>query len=90
LALGGAFGIAFGLLAAWVRLVFDPSPRSTGDVARAVRAPVLGSLPRGAAKSLLAVDQTGSRTAEEYRSIAFRLAYDARFADRRRLLVVAA
>ncbi|MEU6444736.1 lipopolysaccharide biosynthesis protein [Streptomyces sp. NPDC047046] len=90
LALGGAFGIAFGLLAAWVRLVFDPSPRSTGDVARAVHAPVLGSLPRGAAKSLLAVDQTGSRTAEEYRSIAFRLAYDARFADRRRLLVVAA
>lgn len=90
LALGGALGIALGLLGAWVRLVFDPSPRSTGDVARAVRAPVLGSLPRGASKGLLAVDQSDSRTAEEYRSIAFRLAYDAHFADRRRLLVVAA
>ncbi|MFE9252782.1 lipopolysaccharide biosynthesis protein [Streptomyces sp. NPDC007088] len=90
LALGGALGIALGLLGAWVRLVFDPSPRSTGDVARAVRAPVLGSLPHGAGKALLAGELTDSRTAEEYRSVAFRLAYDSRFADRRRLLVVAA
>ncbi|MET9533022.1 MULTISPECIES: lipopolysaccharide biosynthesis protein [unclassified Streptomyces] len=90
LGVGGAVGIALGLLAAWVRLVFDPSPRSSGDVARAVRAPVLGTLPRVAdGGPLLAVDQSDSRLAEEYRSVAFRLAYDQRFADRRRLLVAA-
>lgn len=83
LGVGGAVGIALGLLAAWVRLVFDPSPRSAGDVARAVRAPVLGTLPRvGDGGPLLAVDQSDSRLAEEYRSVAFRLAYDQRFADR--------
>ncbi|NDZ83211.1 lipopolysaccharide biosynthesis protein [Streptomyces sp. SID10853] len=90
LGVGGAVGIALGLLAAWVRLVFDPSPRSSGDVARAVRAPVLGTLPRIAdGGPLLAVDRSDSRLAEEYRSVAFRLAYDQRFADRRRLLVAA-
>ncbi|WP_405687905.1 lipopolysaccharide biosynthesis protein [Streptomyces sp. NBC_01387] len=90
LGVGGAVGVALGLLAAWVRLVFDPAPRSSGDVARAVRAPVLGTLPRVTAGGpLLAVDQADSRLAEEYRSVAFRLAYDQRFADRRRLLVVA-
>ncbi|MGW2014634.1 lipopolysaccharide biosynthesis protein [Streptomyces sp. NPDC001927] len=89
LGLGALVGVALGLLAAWVRLVFDPAPRSAGDVARAVRAPVLGTLPRGATDVLLADDHTDARAAEEYRSVAFRLAYDQRFADRRRLLVVA-
>ncbi|MFD9034659.1 lipopolysaccharide biosynthesis protein [Streptomyces sp. NPDC059567] len=89
LGLGALVGVALGLLAAWVRLVFDPAPRSAGDVARAVRAPVLGTLPRGATDVLLADDHTDARVAEEYRSVAFRLAYDHRFADRRRLLVVA-
>ncbi|MGW0393606.1 lipopolysaccharide biosynthesis protein [Streptomyces sp. NPDC003042] len=91
LALGAAVGLALGLLAAWVRLVFDPSPRSEGDVARALRAPVLGSLPRDKTGGgpLLAAGEEDPRLAEEYRSVAFRLAYDARFADRRRLLVVA-
>ncbi|GHH86152.1 hypothetical protein GCM10018793_56980 [Streptomyces sulfonofaciens] len=89
LGLGGAVGIALGLLSAWVRLVFDPTPRSAGEVARAVRAPVLGILPRGGTGVLLVGGQSDSRAAEEYRSIAFRLAYDDRFADRRRLLVVA-
>ncbi|GHJ42031.1 lipopolysaccharide biosynthesis protein [Streptomyces sp. TS71-3] len=89
LGLGGAVGIALGLLAAWVRLVFDPTPRSAGEVARAVRAPVLGILPHGGTGTLLVGSQSDSRAAEEYRSIAFRLAYDDRFADRRRLLVVA-
>ncbi|MFE5613932.1 lipopolysaccharide biosynthesis protein [Streptomyces sp. NPDC056524] len=89
LGLGALVGVALGLLAAWVRLVFDPAPRSPGDVARAVRAPVLGTLPRGATDVLLAEDHTDARVAEEYRSVAFRLAYDQRFADRRRLLVVA-
>ncbi|MEU3723609.1 lipopolysaccharide biosynthesis protein [Streptomyces sp. NPDC031705] len=91
LALGGAVGLALGLLAAWVRLVFDPAPRSEGDVARALRAPVLGYLPRDRTGGgpLLAAGEADPRLAEEYRSVAFRLAYDARFADRRRLLVVA-
>ncbi|MFF8605716.1 lipopolysaccharide biosynthesis protein [Streptomyces sp. NPDC015346] len=89
LGLGALVGVALGLLAAWVRLVFDPAPRSAGDVARAVRAPVLGTLPRGATDVLLADEHTDARIAEEYRSVAFRLAYDQRFADRRRLLVVA-
>lgn len=89
LGLGALVGVALGLLVAWVRLVFDPAPRSAGDVARAVRAPVLGTLPRGATDVLLAEDHTDARAAEEYRSVAFRLAYDQRFADRRRLLVVA-
>ncbi|WP_424211691.1 lipopolysaccharide biosynthesis protein [Streptomyces sp. BI20] len=91
LALGAAVGLALGLLAAWVRLVFDPAARSDSDVARALRAPVLGTLPRDRSGGgpLLAAGEADPRLAEEYRSVAFRLAYDARFADRRRLLVVA-
>ncbi|WP_228978781.1 lipopolysaccharide biosynthesis protein [Streptomyces sp. DH12] len=90
LGLGGAVGIALGLLIAWVRLVFDPAARSEGDVARALRAPVLGSLPRTRdTDPLLTEDREESPLAEEYRSIAYRLAYDQRFADRRRLLVAA-
>ncbi|MET8681809.1 lipopolysaccharide biosynthesis protein [Streptomyces sp. NPDC004647] len=88
LGLGAAVGIGLGLLAAWVRLVFDPTARSENDVVRALRAPVLGTLPRrrrGEAAALLAEGRLG----EEYRSVAFRLAYDQRFAGRRRLLVVA-
>lgn len=92
LALGGGVGIALGLLGAWVRLVFDPRPRSDEEAARALGAPVLGVLPgrRGAATAhLLAEGASGGRLAEEYRSIAFRLGHDPRFAERRRLLVVA-
>lgn len=93
LGLGLAVGIAIGLLAAWVRLVFDPAARSDSDVARALRAPVLGTLPRVRDRRepgpLLVLGNTESRIAEAYRSVAFRLAYDQRFADRRRLLVVA-
>ncbi|MDX6312204.1 MAG: hypothetical protein QOF44_1668 [Streptomyces sp.] len=89
LALGAGLGLSLGLLAAWVRLIFDPSARSESDVARALRAPVLGTLPRVRPGPLLAADHADVRLAEEYRSVAFRLAYDQRFADRRRLLVVA-
>lgn len=89
LGLGALVGVAIGLLAAWVRLVFDPTARSEGDVVRALRAPVLGTLPRGKGGPLLAVDNADPRLAEEYRSVAFRLAYDQRFAEHRRLLVVA-
>lgn len=88
LGLGYVVGIALGLLAAWVRLVFDPTVRTPGDVTRALRAPVLGVLPRtgrGQPGQLLAE----GRLAEEYRSVAFRLAYDEGFARRRKLLVVA-
>ncbi|MDT0344529.1 lipopolysaccharide biosynthesis protein [Streptomyces litchfieldiae] len=88
LGLGYVVGIGLGLLAAWVRLVFDPTVRSPGDVTRALRAPVLGVLPRTGRDhpdQLLAE----GRLAEEYRSVAFRLAYDETFAQRRRLLVVA-
>jgi polysaccharide biosynthesis transport protein len=88
LGLGAVVGVGLGLLAAWTRLVFDPTVRSPGDVVRALRAPVLGTLPRqrrGASEPLLAE----GRRAEEYRSVAFRLAYDESFAQRRRLLVAA-
>ncbi|GAA2646222.1 hypothetical protein GCM10010425_64470 [Streptomyces spororaveus] len=89
--LGAAVGLALGLLAAWIRLVFDPAPRSEGDVAWALRAPVLGYLPRDKTGGgpILAAGEADPRLAEAYRSVAFRLAYDSRFADRRRLLVVA-
>lgn len=89
LALGTLVGLALGLLSAWTRLVFDPAARSEGDVVRALRAPVLGTLPRVRPGPLLAADHADPRLAEEYRSVAFRLAYDKHFADRRRLLVVA-
>jgi capsular polysaccharide biosynthesis protein/Mrp family chromosome partitioning ATPase len=88
LVLGAALGLGLGLLATWVRMLFDPTVRSPGDVTRALRAPVLGILPRvrrGHPDALLAE----GRLAEEYRSVAFRLAYDETFATRRRLLVVA-
>ncbi|MGI5352124.1 lipopolysaccharide biosynthesis protein [Streptomyces sp. CA-250714] len=96
LGLGAAVGVGLGLLAAWVRLVFDPAVRTPGDVVRALHAPVLGTLPHGRrgsgkrperrspSRSLLA----DGRLAEEYRSVAFRLAYDETFARRRRVLVV--
>ncbi|SFC68519.1 lipopolysaccharide biosynthesis protein [Streptomyces aidingensis] len=88
LGLGGTVGIGAGLLAAWIRLVFDPRVRSAGDVTRALRAPVLGVLPRGARPAPGQLLAEG-RLAEEIRSVAFRLAYDETFAARRRLLVVA-
>ncbi|MFE1095698.1 YveK family protein [Streptomyces smyrnaeus] len=37
--LGAAVGIGLGLLAAWVRLVFDPAVRTPGDVVRALPRP---------------------------------------------------
>ncbi|MGW0084541.1 lipopolysaccharide biosynthesis protein [Streptomyces sp. NPDC003393] len=85
IALGGVLGLAVGLLGAWLRMIFDPSARSAGTVARALRAPVLGVLPKAPEGPLLAVEDA---LAEQYRSVAFRLAYDRHFADRRRLLVV--
>ncbi|MEV6317138.1 lipopolysaccharide biosynthesis protein [Streptomyces sp. NPDC051776] len=89
LGLGAAVGIGLGLLGAWVRLVFDPTVRSESDVVRALRAPVLGTLPHAGRRKGPGPLLAEGRLAEEYRSVAFRLAYDQRFADRRRLMVVA-
>ncbi|MEU2671777.1 lipopolysaccharide biosynthesis protein [Streptomyces sp. NPDC007164] len=91
LGLGGVVGLALGLLLSWVRLVFDPAVRSTRELVRSLGAPLLGTLPRERAYggSLLAIGRSGSRLAEEYRAVAFRLAYDPSFAERRRLLVTA-
>ncbi|MER5892591.1 lipopolysaccharide biosynthesis protein [Streptomyces sp. NPDC001876] len=91
LGLGGVVGLALGLLLSWVRLVFDPAVRSPRELVRSLGAPLLGTLPRerAAAGSLLAIGRSGSRLAEEYRAVAFRLAYDPSFAERRRLLVTA-
>ncbi|MFF3956127.1 lipopolysaccharide biosynthesis protein [Streptomyces sp. NPDC001890] len=91
LGLGGAVGLALGLLLSWVRLVFDPAVRSTRELVRSLGAPLLGTLPRERAYggSPLAIGRSGSRLAEEYRAVAFRLAYDPSFAERRRLLVTA-
>ncbi|WNI26385.1 lipopolysaccharide biosynthesis protein [Streptomyces sp. ITFR-16] len=91
LGLGGVVGLALGLLLSWVRLVFDPAVRSTRELVRSLGAPLLGTLPRerAAAGPLLAIGRAGSRLAEEYRAVAFRLAYDPSFAERRRLLVTA-
>ncbi|MFE3147722.1 lipopolysaccharide biosynthesis protein [Streptomyces sp. NPDC059218] len=91
LGLGGGVGLALGLLLSWVRLVFDPAVRSTRELVRSLGAPLLGTLPRERAYggTLLAIGRNGSRLAEEYRAVAFRLAYDPSFAERRRLLVTA-
>ncbi|MFE7106445.1 lipopolysaccharide biosynthesis protein [Streptomyces sp. NPDC057575] len=91
LGLGGVVGLALGLLLSWVRLVFDPAVRSTRELVGSLGAPLLGTLPRERAYggSLLAIGRSGSRLAEEYRAVAFRLAYDPSFAERRRLLVTA-
>ncbi|WP_333768149.1 lipopolysaccharide biosynthesis protein [Streptomyces sp. IBSBF 2435] len=101
LGLGAVVGVTLGLLGAWVRLVFDPTVRSDSEVTRALGAPVLGTLPRlrgrggagggngGGTNGLLAGGRGDGRLAEEYRAIAFRLTHDKRFADRRRVLVVA-
>ncbi|MEV8455968.1 lipopolysaccharide biosynthesis protein [Streptomyces sp. NPDC052095] len=91
LGLGGVVGIALGLLLSWVRLVFDPAVRSTRELVRSLGAPLLGTLPRerSATGSPLAIGRGGSRLAEEYRAVAFRLAYDPSFDRRRRLLVTA-
>jgi uncharacterized protein involved in exopolysaccharide biosynthesis len=91
LGLGGGVGLALGLLLSWVRLVFDPAVRSTRELVGSLGAPLLGTLPRerGYGGSLLAIGRSGSRLAEEYRAVAFRLAYDPSFAERRRLLVTA-
>ncbi|KOU02029.1 MULTISPECIES: LPS biosynthesis protein [Streptomyces] len=91
LGLGGVVGLALGLLLSWVRLVFDPAVRSPRELVHSLGAPLLGTLPRErtANGALLAIGRSGSRLAEEYRAVAFRLAYDPDFAESRRLLVTA-
>ncbi|URZ99800.1 hypothetical protein NCG97_02500 [Streptomyces lydicamycinicus] len=87
---GAVVGLVLGILAAWVRSVLEPRVRSVADVQDNLRAPVLGILPRrqGGAE-LLEVGRTGrGNRAEAYRTIAFRLVHDQRFAGRGSLLVV--
>ncbi len=65
-----------------------PARAGTGHPAAPARAPPreAGRAPCARSRPLLA----GGRLAEEYRSVAFRLAYDETFARRRRVLVVPA
>ena len=88
---GAVIGLVLGILAAWVRSVLEPRVRSVADVQDNLRAPVLGILPRrqGGAE-LLEVGRGGrGNRAEAYRTIAFRLVHDQRFAGRGSLLIVA-
>jgi polysaccharide biosynthesis transport protein len=90
LLIGAVVGLAAGILAAWVRSVLEPRVRSVADVQNNLRAPVLGILPRHHGQGLLVVGRArNSNLAEAYRTIAFRLAHDQRFAGRSSLLVVA-
>ncbi|MFE2160761.1 lipopolysaccharide biosynthesis protein [Streptomyces lydicus] len=88
---GAVAGLALGILAAWVRSVLEPRVRSVADVQDNLRAPVLGILPRRrGGERLLEVGRSGhGNRAEAYRTIAFRLVHDRRFAGRGSLLIVA-
>ncbi|MFB6436324.1 lipopolysaccharide biosynthesis protein [Streptomyces sp. NPDC056411] len=88
---GAVVGLALGILAAWVRSVLEPRVRSVADVQDNLRAPVLGILPRRrGGEQLLEVGRSGhGNRAEAYRTIAFRLVHDRRFAGRGSLLIVA-
>ncbi|KOG49517.1 polysaccharide biosynthesis tyrosine autokinase [Streptomyces decoyicus] len=88
---GAVIGLVLGILAAWVRSVLEPRVRSVADVQDNLRAPVLGILPRRQdSTELLEVGRSGrGNRAEAYRTIAFRLVHDQRFAGRGSLLIVA-
>lgn len=89
LVIGGVVGLAGGILLAWVRSVLEPRVRSVADVQANLRAPVLGILPtKPGGGDVLVVGRGHSNLAEAYRTIAFRLAHDQRFAGRSSLLVV--
>ncbi|MEU9124875.1 lipopolysaccharide biosynthesis protein [Streptomyces sp. NPDC048506] len=87
---GAVAGLALGILAAWVRSVLEPRVRSVADVQENLRAPVLGILPRGrGGERVLEVGGAGrGNRAEAYRTIAFRLVHDRRFAGLGSLLIV--
>ncbi|GAA2306211.1 lipopolysaccharide biosynthesis protein [Streptomyces caniferus] len=88
---GAVIGLVLGILAAWVRSVLEPRVRSVADVQDNLRAPVLGILPRRqGGTELLEVGRGGrGNRAEAYRTIAFRLVHDQRFAGPGSLLIVA-
>lgn len=90
LVIGAIVGLAAGILLAWVRSVLEPRVRSVADVQVNLRAPVLGILPGNTGGGgRLIVGHGHNNLAEAYRTIAFRLAHDQRFAGRSSLLVVA-
>lgn len=90
LLIGAVVGLAGGILLAWIRSVLEPRVRSVADVQANLRAPVLGILPTkpGGGDTLVVGGRSHSNLAEAYRTIAFRLAHDQRFAGRSSLLVV--
>lgn len=87
LAIGGMAGVALGLLAAWLRMTFDSRTRTASDVGRALGAPVLTTLPPPGRGS---VALSTGKAAEDYRSVAFRLAHDDRLTQPCRLLITTA
>ncbi|GGV63748.1 hypothetical protein [Streptomyces thermoviolaceus] len=79
LALGGASGLALGILLAWLCSALDTRVRSAGDVRAALRSPVLGLLPAGpgdepdGGTGPLKVGHRGGDRAESHRALAYRL-----------------
>lgn len=94
LVVGAVVGLAAGLVAAWIRALLDPWARSADEVRGALRAPVLGTLPRrrggaGTPEAGLEVgpSRDGDRV-ETYRTIALRTLRHQRLAEPGSLLVV--
>ncbi|MEU1402302.1 hypothetical protein ABZ471_08025 [Streptomyces sp. NPDC005728] len=91
LVLGLAGGAVLGILLAWLCSALDGRVRSAREIQAALRAPVLGFLPRDdrAGDSLLTVGRTDGARAQACRSLAGRLEHTA-FPGRTGCLLVAA
>ncbi|MDG9704016.1 lipopolysaccharide biosynthesis protein [Streptomyces sp. DH37] len=89
---GSVAGLAGGLLAAWIRSLLDPRARSADEIRTALRAPVLGTLPRrqDGAEVLEVGPSRGGERAEEFRTVALRALRHPRLAGPGCLLVVSA
>ncbi|MGK5498114.1 polysaccharide biosynthesis tyrosine autokinase [Streptomyces sp. URMC 125] len=90
-AVGSVVGLAGGLVAAWIRSLLDPRARTPEEVRDALRAPVLGTLPRpdGGTELPEVGPSREDERAETYRTIALRLLRHPRLAEPGALLVVA-
>ncbi|GGU74490.1 hypothetical protein GCM10010260_02900 [Streptomyces filipinensis] len=75
--LGLACGAVLGVLLAWLCSALDRRARSAREVQAALRAPVLGVLPRGrrTGDAPLTVGRTAGARSQAYRSLAYRLAH---------------
>ena len=93
-AIGGAAGLALGILLAWLAAVLDRRVRDDRDVLLHLGAPVLATLPHSPSRLLpgrggvLAVGPSSSRLAETYRTLALRVALTSERQDLRGILVV--